>query len=178
MKTKKEIRIYHKKLRNEINISDISEKILNKLFSLNEFIMSVNIFTYISMSEEIDTNPILKLTDKNIFVPKILSEKMIFTPYTPENLTVNKFGIKEPTGNTEITPTEKDIMLVPALACDKNFNRTGYGGGYYDRYLKNHKCIKIALLPDEFLLDEIHAEPHDIKVGFIITDKRVLVKQV
>ena len=29
-----------------------------------------------------------------------------------------------------------DVLLVPIVAFDKNFNRIGYGGGFYDRYIK------------------------------------------
>ena len=35
-----------------------------------------------------------------------------------------------------------DILLVPLVAFDKNFNRVGYGGGFYDRYIKKVKKIK------------------------------------
>ena len=31
-----------------------------------------------------------------------------------------------------------DVMLVPLLAFDKNNNRLGYGGGFYDRYLNRY----------------------------------------
>ena len=33
-------------------------------------------------------------------------------------------------------------FLVPLVAYDKNFNRIGYGGGFYDRYIKRIKKIK------------------------------------
>ena len=33
----------------------------------------------------------------------------------------------------------QDILLVPLVAFDKNLNRVGYGGGYYDRYIKKIK---------------------------------------
>jgi 5,10-methenyltetrahydrofolate synthetase len=29
-----------------------------------------------------------------------------------------------------------DIFLIPLVAFDKNLNRLGYGGGYYDRLIK------------------------------------------
>ena len=48
-------------------------------------------------------------------------------------LIINKFGIPEPITNKIIYP---DILLVPLVAFDKNFNRIGYGGGFYDRYIK------------------------------------------
>ena len=32
-----------------------------------------------------------------------------------------------------------NILLVPLVAFDKNRNRIGYGGGFYDRYIKKLK---------------------------------------
>ena len=50
-------------------------------------------------------------------------------------LKINKFGMLEPAllNSKLIVP---NIMLVPLLAYDNQKNRLGYGGGFYDRYLK------------------------------------------
>ncbi len=53
-----------------------------------------------------------------------------------EPLYVNKFGILEPSLKTKIIP---QLFLTPLLAFDSNFNRLGYGRGYYDRYLSKNK---------------------------------------
>ena len=54
-------------------------------------------------------------------------------------LVINKFGIPEPTSKTKIYP---DILLVPLVAFDKNLNRIGYGGGFYDRYIQKIRKVK------------------------------------
>ena len=48
-------------------------------------------------------------------------------------LIINKYGIPEPISKEIKYP---DILLVPIVAFDKNLNRVGYGGGFYDRYIK------------------------------------------
>ena len=53
-----------------------------------------------------------------------------------EPLSINKYGIPEPVSDKVVYP---DILLVPIVAFDKNFNRIGYGGGFYDRYIKKIK---------------------------------------
>ena len=59
-----------------------------------------------------------------------------------EPLSINKYGIPEPISNKAIYPS---ILLVPLVAFDKNLNRIGYGGGYYDRYIKKIKKNKKVL---------------------------------
>ena len=54
-------------------------------------------------------------------------------------LKINDYGIPEPITNKVKYP---DVLLVPLLAYDKNFNRIGYGGGFYDRYIKRIKKVK------------------------------------
>ena len=46
-------------------------------------------------------------------------------------LNVNRYGIPEPIKQKKVIPS---ILLIPMVAFDKNLNRLGYGGGYYDRF--------------------------------------------
>ena len=61
------------------------------------------------------------------------------------------------------------------MAFDNNFNRIGYGGGYYDRYIKKIKKIKkiltIGLAFSYQKVKKIPIEKNDIKIDFIITEK-------
>ena len=48
-------------------------------------------------------------------------------------LKINKYGIPEPEKKNIVYP---DVLLIPLVAFDKNLNRLGYGGGYYDRLIE------------------------------------------
>ena len=65
--------------------------------------------------------------------------------------------------------------MVPLVAFDKNLNRIGYGGGFYDRYIKkrkkNNKIITIGLAYSFQKVREIPINKYDIKLDFIVTDK-------
>ena len=88
-----------------------------------------------------------------------------------EPLSINKYGIPEPTSDKVIYP---DILLVPIVAFDKNFNRIGYGGGFYDRYIKRIKKYKniftIGLAYSFQKVKKIQINNNDMKLNFIVTN--------
>ena len=87
-------------------------------------------------------------------------------------LNVNEYGIPEPFSNRVRYP---DILLVPLVAFDKNFNRIGYGGGFYDRYInkirKRKKIITIGIAYSFQKVKKISTNKYDIKLDHIITEQ-------
>ena len=87
-------------------------------------------------------------------------------------LIINKYGIPEPAKKKIIYP---NILLVPLVAFDKNFNRIGYGGGFYDRYIKKalriRKIFTIGLAYSFQKVKKIPTNNYDIKLDYIITEK-------
>ncbi len=67
-----------------------------------------------------------------------------------------------------------DILLVPLVAFNKYKFRLGYGGGYYDRYIKKMKKIKkIFTIGMAFSFQEVARLPiteYDKKLDFIFTE--------
>ena len=132
---------------------------------------------YYPYNYEIDSIKILKkFEEKNciISLPKIKKNfQMNFYQWSLKDpLTINKFGIPEPITNKIVYP---NILLVPMVAFDKNFNRIGYGGGFYDRYIKRISKIKkiytIGLAYNFQKVKKIPTNKYDIKLDFIITEK-------
>jgi len=81
----------------------------------------------------------------------------------------NKMNIPEPVGAEPADLKDVDLILVPLSAADKHRNRIGYGGGYYDRLLKNSNALKVGLCLSP-LLDEIsQTEEWDVELDQIIT---------
>ena len=95
-----------------------------------------------------------------------------FSWSTKEPLIINRYGIPEPTSNKIKFP---NILLVPLVAFDKNRNRIGYGGGFYDRYIKkikkNKKIITIGLAYSFQKVKKIPTNKNDVKLDYILTDK-------
>ena len=90
-------------------------------------------------------------------------------------LKINKYGIPEPFSKKLIYP---DILLVPLVAFDKDLNRLGYGGGYYDRLIeklsKKKKILKIGLALSVQKINSVPITKFDKKLDYIVTDKYIL----
>ena len=93
---------------------------------------------------------------------------------TEEPLLINKYGIPEPISDEIKHP---DILLVPLVAYDEKFNRIGYGGGFYDRFIKKiRKKKKIFTIGFAYSYQRVKKVPtneHDVKLDFIITEKNI-----
>ena len=132
---------------------------------------------YYPYNHEVNVMPLLEKFEKSNYIislPKISknSSMNFFVWSTNDPLNINKYGIPEPIANRMIFP---DILLVPLVAYDKNFNRVGYGGGFYDRYIKRTKKIKniltIGLAFSYQKVKKIPIEKNDVKLDFIISEK-------
>ena len=116
----------------QINFNQII-KILKKEKITNKIIGG-----YYPVNFEIDSLTLLKKFKKkkfNISLPVIKKNfQMDFHSWSfSEPLKINKYGIPEPGNKNIVYP---DVLLIPLVAFDKNLNRLGYGGGYYDRLIK------------------------------------------
>jgi len=132
---------------------------------------------YYPYNYEIDILQILEKFEKKKFIitlPKIMkNSQMDFFQWSKNDpLSINKFGIPEPISKVVKYP---DVLLVPLLAFDKNFNRIGYGGGFYDRYIKKiRKRKKVLTIGFAYSFQKFKKVPtnnYDIKLDFIITNK-------
>jgi 5-formyltetrahydrofolate cyclo-ligase len=114
---------------------------------------------------------------RNVYLPKVTGNDLVWVK-NPVEFSKGAFNISEPVGKEltfENCPEIKALIL-PALAADKNGLRLGKGGGYYDRLLSkiDPGILKIALLFDHEILDEVPAEPHDQKVNYLVSEKRII----
>lgn len=167
--------------------TDIKEKWDNEIFLKvinSEAYKNANvIFVFVSFKSEVDTHKIITYAlkdSKTICVPKInVSEKEmeIFKIESLGELKEGYYGILEPQENCpSVNSDEIDLILMPGAAFDKQGGRIGYGGGFYDRFLKrmNKKVDKIALAYDFQIIDKVPMEEFDIKINGIVTNNQYI----
>lgn len=142
--TKNEVRDYAKSYMLSLTKTRTTKKEIALLSSklLIRFIEdSNNIFIYKSNKGEVPTRNLIKnllRTNKNIFLPKITKPGIM----SPINIMSEEI----------IEPNKIDLVIAPCLSMDKHGNRIGYGGGYYDRFLKDYKRRVIVLVHRELFL--------------------------
>jgi len=135
---------------------------------------------YYPVNFELDDLTLLRKFEKNKFtisLPVIKKNfQMDFYKWSfSDLLKVNKYGIPEPEIRNIVYP---DILLVPLVAFDKNLNRLGYGGGYYDRLIeklsKKKKNIKKKLIIIFKKVDKVPINVYDKKLDYIVTNKYII----
>ena len=161
---------------NQSHISNIFEFIKKKYKNINL------IGGYIPINYEYDCLSILKFFEKkNYIITLPVIEKnfrMNFYKHSfNEPLKINKLGIPEPCKlSKEVVP---DLIFVPLVGYDNNFNRLGYGGGFYDRYLRKilklKKVHKIGLAFSFQKIKKLPVNNFDKKLDGIITEKKIIV---
>ena len=175
MQTKAELRFLAKNLRKELDIKDISKRIISILNSLSLYKNAKNIAAYYPIGTEIDLSEIFENKNKKFYLPKIfpVENKMNFYAYVKgDKLKNNKYNIPEPSESV-FSPKKLDIIIIPALMCDKLGYRLGYGKGYYDRFLaENTICAKkVILIPRELMCENLPKEKFDVPADVIVTQE-------
>ncbi len=154
---------------------------LNFNFILNilkkKHILGKTVGGYYPYNYELNILQILEKFEKKNFLislPKIKKKSQMdfFEWSINDPLVINKFGIPEPISKKKKYP---DILLVPVVAFDNHLNRIGYGGGFYDRYIKKiQKIKKIVTIGFAYSYQKVKNIPtniYDAKLDFIIIRK-------
>ena len=144
MDSKSKIRNWAKEERKKLDIEKLSAKLVLELKKAKEYKDAKNVLLFYPLANEINLLSLLEDEYKKFYLPKIEGENLLCCPYKKgDKLCESCFKTKEPLSE----PTAKsliDLVILPALAVDKDNYRLGYGGGFYDRFLSDIKCVIMA----------------------------------
>lgn len=149
-----------------------ADAVFDMLEKTAAFLMSENILMYHSLPDELSTHRFLDKwrSHKRFFLPRVNGLNLEILPYDRSRLQLGAFHIEEPVGDETCSVSDIDLIVVPGVGYDPKGNRVGRGKGYYDRLLPESKATKIGVAYDFQIVDEIDAEPHDVRVDIVITD--------
>jgi len=153
--------------------------ITEKIRSLDAFKKAKFIAFYMPLHGEVDLTSLFRKyqTKKTFLLPKCFGARTLrFYPVKNlKNLIIGKFKIPEPLPvKPSFNKKNIDLILVPGLAFDKKGFRLGYGKGYYDSFLGKAGCIKIGIAYDFQLVKNVPADPTDVPMDLVITEKEVI----
>ena len=147
---------------------------------------SQRIAFYRSFKGELDPSVLLKTAwqqNKQCFLPVLLPDlalgslgQMAFFSYCPlDVLHINAYGIlaPDPKSTEKCLPENLDLVLLPLLAFDDQYNRLGMGAGCYDKtfaffrpeqkpYLLGlaygfQRCLELPVDPWDVVLDGVYS---------------------
>jgi 5-formyltetrahydrofolate cyclo-ligase len=158
--------------------------IKESLFRLPEFLAARSVMFYVSFRSEVETHAMIR--------EALASGKMVVVPITDmkdrrlvlsrledfdTDLAPGTWGILEPK-QEKIRPVscrDVDLVIAPGAVFSEKGWRVGYGGGFYDRLLKDYNNCVVALAFEMQILNDVPFMPErDIPVDYIITEKRVI----
>ena len=171
---KKKLRLEYLAKRNLLDVSEkleLEDKIKNRLFDNFDF-----------SKNEMDTWGILSEIKKNggeiaLTVWDFQTNLITHRLWTNETqISINSFGIPEPSNGEFISNNQLDIVLVPLLVVDSFGNRVGYGKGVYDRMLASCsvKTIFIGLSLFELVEQIEDVDAYDVPLTYCITPTKCI----
>ena len=177
---KKSIRKSFLEKRKQVNSSQESYKIYQNFINSKYYEQSKFIMSYMNINTEVETGSINKEIlddDKTLLLPVLRNNEIKASMFTFEDsFKMGDFNITEPSPFREYDSQWIELLLVPGVAFSpKTGHRLGYGRGFFDRFLKKFKGLKVGLCFEAQLTNEIPAEPEDIAMDALITEKRVIV---
>ena len=159
--------------------TESSRQIINRLIYWIEHHPVNAVMLYLSMRSEVETDGLLDylLADAKIVLAPVTDMKQyLLTPYrilNPPDFVLHPHGMREP--NVETCPAfpaeEIDLIIVPGAACDRQGYRLGYGGGFYDRFLRRcPQAIWIGLAYAVQIIEDTLPQPWDVPLHQIMTE--------
>ena len=164
--------------------ADAGRLIRDHVLSLPQAEMAGTVAAYFSFGTEPDTHSLIFGMWKRgtyVILPRLRPDgDLEWASYEgPDSLVPGPRGVLEPSEPSRGVDaiSRASLVLVPALAVDRNGRRLGRGGGSYDRALARvgERVPVVALLYDGELVDEVPAERHDRPVSAVALPSQGIV---
>ena len=163
--------------------SEKSRKACQNLISMPQFQSASTVMMFLSLPHEVDTSEAILFAwqiGKVVAVPKISWQQRHMIPVQISSLetgiSTGTDGLRNPITAVPVPFEDIDLVVTPALGFDRNGNRLGRGGSYYDRFFANAelKAPRCGFAFAEQLIDSIPVIEHDKPVDFLVTDEEII----
>jgi len=161
-----------------------SSLIIEQLCSMRAVQDAGSFFVYVSFSSEVETHNLIRkllAEGKRVCVPFVDRASNTMTASLiksmEHDLAPGCFGILEPAPGCVHAVDAKTIhvVIVPGVSFANDGFRIGYGGGYYDRFLKNCPAVTIGLAFDMQVFDQVpHDGGGDVALDYVVTESSII----
>lgn len=140
---------------------------------------------FLAFDGELNTRPLIARLwqhKQQVYLPVLhpfSAGQLLFIRYDPGTpLAPNRLRIPEPPLDIRNLATldELDVLMVPLVAFDRQGQRLGMGGGFYDRTLQSwrqHGFLPVGLAHDCQQVDTLPAAEWDVPLPAIITPSKI-----
>lgn len=160
-----------------------SEQIARYFCSWPIYRNSNTVMLYLAMPDEPQTELLIQDAlgcGKRVCVPllgKTYGEMTAAEITDIDDLVIGRLGLKmpDPDKAKPVLAADIDLVVVPAVAFDRNGNRLGMGAGYYDRFLEqNSDSVLLGITWSSQLADSIPCGAHDVRMQYLLTEEGFL----
>lgn len=181
---KKQVRQMMKAQRAKLSRDQVlasSRIIWNEIYQMPAFESATTILLYSSIGNEVNTVEFATqalATGKRVAYPVTDTRNNTMEFHMVSDLSElmlvksGSFSLLEPQLNpsTKVTPDANTLMIVPGLAFDQEGYRTGYGGGFYDKYISKHPSLTtLGVCYDFQIVAHIPRNAYDQAVELVVT---------
>lgn len=171
----------------EISKKDRIEKsklICKQIIKSEVFHKSSVVMMYLSLPHEVDTTPLILNAwqqEKTVAVPRISWEQRHMIPVEIKSLETGlqteKKGLRTPVNGIPVPFDEIDLVITPGLGFDREGNRLGRGGAFYDNFFAVNKisAARWGVAFSEQICDDIPHDDTDVPIDAVITDNEIIV---
>jgi 5-formyltetrahydrofolate cyclo-ligase len=154
-------------------------RVIERFLDVPEVQRAATIMLFSSFGSEVPTGSLIERLQRRgvvVALPRIEGAALVPVPYAPgDPTTTTPFGAEEPVGGTPLDPSSIDVVGVPGVAFDRRGRRIGYGGGYYDRFLRGLPAFTVGLVFGLQVVDaDLPAGRFDLPVDAIVTEEETI----
>jgi 5-formyltetrahydrofolate cyclo-ligase len=125
------------------------EHIAGRFVDLPEVGGAKTVMVFSSFGSEVPTGPLverLRALGIVVALPRIERVDLVAVPFVPgDPVRATTFGAVEPVAPDVIDPAALDVVGVPGVVFDRQGGRIGYGGGFYDRFLRGLDAFTVGV---------------------------------